>query len=434
MDLFAHAFSDQKIHVPLAESLRPKNLSEMFGQNKILGKESPWLKIFEAGQIPSLILWGPPGTGKTTLAHLIAQKMNAEVVSENAIDLGAKSLREIGEAAKRKLIEYQRKTLLFIDEIHRLNKSQQDILLPYLEKGQIILIGATTENPSYELNAALLSRCRILVFESLSLENLKEVWLNACVTKKFAPDQILKQDAEEIFIGLADGDARRLLNMAELIFMSFENSDKKSYPLSQEGLKALIQSSNVRYDKSSDQHYDVISAFIKSIRGSDPDAGLYYLARMIKGGEQATFIARRLVILASEDISNADPRALSIAVAGLQAVELVGFPEAAISLAQVVTYLACAPKSNRSYLGLKMAQEAVEQTGTLPVPLALRSSKTQEMKSLGYGKGYRYSHDSQKGYIRQDFLPEKLIGSRFYEPSEHGFEKTIKQYLEWLKN
>lgn len=434
MDLFDHAFADQKTQMPLAESLRPKNLNEMFGQSKILGEASPWLKIFEAGQIPSLILWGPPGTGKTTLAHLIAKKMNAEVVSENAIDLGAKSLREIGEAAKRKLIEYQRKTLLFIDEIHRLNKSQQDILLPYLEKGQIILIGATTENPSYELNAALLSRCRILVFESLSAENLKDVWLNACRTKKLAPDQVLQPATVDIFIGLADGDARRLLNMAELIFTSFENSDKKSFPIDQQGLTDLIQSSNIRYDKTSDQHYDVISAFIKSIRGSDPDAGLYYLARMIKGGEQATFIARRLVILASEDISNADPRALSVAVAGLQAVELVGFPEAAISLAQVVTYLACAPKSNRSYIGFKLAQEAVEQTGTLPVPLALRSSKTQEMKKLGYGKGYQYSHDSQKGYIRQDFLPEKLSGSQFYEPSDHGFEKTIKQYLEWLKN
>ena len=435
MDLFGHAFSTQTTHSPLAESLRPKSIDEMVGQPKILGAASPWLKIFEAGQIPSLILWGPPGTGKTTLATLIAKKINAEVVSENAIDLGAKSLREIGELAKRRLIEFQRKTLLFIDEIHRLNKSQQDILLPYLEKGQIILIGATTENPSYELNAALLSRCRILVFESLSHKDLHQVWTSACTTKQIKEDDILDSEALQMFLDLADGDARRLLNMSELIFAA-KDSQKQilQFPLNKEGLASLIQSSNIRYDKNSDQHYDVISAFIKSIRGSDPDSGLYYLARMIKGGEDPIFIARRLVVLASEDIGNADPRALTLAISGLQACELIGWPEAAISLAQVVTYLASAPKSNRSYLGLKAAQEVVEQTGTLPVPLALRSSKTQAMKNLGYGKDYKYSHDSTKGYIRQNFLPEALEGKSFYEPSDHGFEKTIKQYLEWLKN
>jgi len=438
MDLFDHSFSDKSYHRPLAESLRPQNLEDIIGQQKILGRNSPWFKIFTSGQIPSLIFWGPPGTGKTSLANLIAKKIDAEIVSENAIDLGAKSLREIGEKAKRRLIEFQRKTLLFIDEIHRLNKSQQDILLPYIEKGFITLIGATTENPSYELNAALLSRCRILVFDSLDLESLREVWLKACANKQRTPETILQDLACDMMLGLADGDARRLLNMVELLFNSFDANDGPSkvlsFPLDNDGLTALIQNSNLRYDKSSDQHYDVISAFIKSIRGSDPDAGLYYLARMIKGGEDPRFIARRLVVLASEDIGNADPRALTVAVAGLQAVELVGWPEAAISLAQIVTYLASAPKSNRSYLGLKMAQEVVEQTGTLAVPLALRSSQTQAMKNLGYGKGYRYSHDSEKGYIRQSFLPEKLIGKSFYEPSEHGFEKTIKQYLEWLKN
>ena len=435
MDLFGHAFSNQTTNMPLAEALRPKSLVEMVGQAQILGDSSPWIKIFEAGQIPSLILWGPPGTGKTTLATLIAKKMNAEVVSENAIDLGAKSLREIGEQAKRRLIEHQRKTLLFIDEIHRLNKSQQDILLPYLEKGHVILVGATTENPSYELNAALLSRCRILVFEPLTREDLLKVWLSACAKKEVTEDQILESDALSMLLDLSDGDARKLLNMTELIFTAKDSGQKAlQFPLTQDALSSLIQSSSVRYDKNSDQHYDVISAFIKSIRGSDPDAGLYYLARMIKGGEDPIFIARRLIILASEDIGNADPRALTVAVSGLQACELVGWPEAAISLAQVVTYLASAPKSNRSYLGLKAAQELVEQTGTLPVPLALRSSKTQAMKNLGYGKDYKYSHDSQKGYIRQSFLPENIKDKTFYEPSDHGFEKTIQQYLEWLKN
>ncbi len=439
MDLFGHAHSNQTSHLPLAEAMRPKNIAEMVGQTKILGASSPWLKLFESGQIPSLILWGPPGTGKTTLATLIAKKIKAEVVSENAIDLGAKSLREIGEQSKRRLIEFQKRTLLFIDEIHRLNKSQQDILLPYIEKGQIVLIGATTENPSYELNSALLSRCRILVFEPLASADLQKLWRAACESRKYSDSEILDSEASEMILDLADGDARRLLNMSELIFSSKETHSKDSeslisFPLSKEGLTQLIQSSSLRYDKNSDQHFDVVSAFIKSIRGSDPDAGLYYLARMIKGGEDPIFIARRLVILASEDIGNADPRALTLAVSGLQACELIGWPEAAISLAQVVTYLASAPKSNRSYLALKAAQDLVEQTGTLPVPLSLRSSKAQEMKNLGYGKDYKYSHDSTKGYIKQNFLPESILGKQFYEPSEHGFEKNIKQYIEWLKS
>ena len=439
MDLFGHAFSSQTSHLPLAEQMRPSQIEEMVGQSRIIGKASPWLRIFNAGQIPSLILWGPPGCGKTTLANLVAKKIKAEVVSENAIDLGAKSLREIGEQAKRRLIETQRQTLLFIDEIHRLNKSQQDILLPFIEKGQLILIGATTENPSYELNSALLSRCRILTFESLTLGELNTVFSKACKLKGLAETQTLDSQALKMFLELADGDARRLLNMAELIFSAKESQvagsvHPLSFPLNTEALTSLIQSSSLRYDKSSDQHYDVISAFIKSIRGSDPDASLYYLARMLKGGEDPIFIARRLVVLASEDVGNADPRALSLAISGLQACELIGLPEAAISLAQVVTYLACAPKSNRSYMALKAAQQRVEQTGTLPVPLALRSSQTQAMKNLGYGKDHKYSHNSEKGFVQQDFLPDKLVGEKYYEPSEHGFEKTLKQYLEWLRS
>ncbi len=434
MDLFAHSQKDSPEGQPLAERLRPRQLEDMLGQAQILGSGAPWRKLLESGRIPSLILWGPPGTGKTTFALLLAQKVDAEFITVNAVETGSKALRELGEEGRRRRLERQRKTLLFIDEIHRLNKGQQDVLLPSIEKGDLLLVGATTENPSYEINSALLSRCRILVFKRLGEPELKELAMRAAATRELSLDQLVDPEAEARLLEFADGDGRRLLNLTELILNLKEAAAAEiAWPLGPEALANVLDAPALRYDKTADEHYDTISAFIKSVRGSDPDAAMYYLARMIKGGEDPVFIARRLVILASEDIGNADPRAITLAVSGLQAVELVGFPEAAISLAQVTTYLASAPKSNRSYVALQKAQELVEKSGTIPVPLALRSSKTRAMKELGYGQGYKYSHEGEKGYQAQRFLPEELGDVKIYEPTDHGFEKNIRQYLEWLK-
>ena len=435
MDLFGHAQQDAPEGQPLAERLRPKTLDAMLGQQKILGAQAPWRKLVESGQIPSLILWGPPGSGKTTFALLLAQKVNADFITVNAVETGAKALRELGEEGKRRRLEFRRKTLLFVDEIHRLNKSQQDVLLPSVEKGDLILVGATTENPSYEINSALLSRTRVLTFERLGEAELKSLAERATKTIDASLAQILTPDALERLLEFADGDGRRLLNMMEVLVNLKQADDSLvAWPLDPDALARVIDVPSLRYDKTADEHYDTISAFIKSVRGSDPDAAVYYLARMIKGGENPVFIARRLVILASEDIGNADPRAITLAISGLQAVELVGWPEAAISLAQVTTYLASAPKSNRSYLALNAAKELVEKTGTVPIPLALRSSKTSLNKQMGYGKDYRYSHDSEKGFVKQRFLPAELGEVSLYEPTDHGFEKNIRQYLEWLKS
>lgn len=441
MDLFgfAHDQSDLPAGSPLSELLRPKSLEEMLGQPKILGENTPWRKLIASGQIPSLILWGPPGSGKTTFALLVTNYLEAEVINQNAIEMGAKALRELGEAARRRRLEYQRKTVLFIDEIHRLNKAQQDVLLPFVERGDLLLIGATTENPSYELNSALLSRCRILVFERLTHQDLSQLFGRACALKKIEPEKVLTADALTALCEMADGDGRRLITMADVIINSVNTQQStaaetvESRPLTVEDLPSILDVPHLRYDKTADEHYDTISAFIKSVRGSDPDAAIYYLARMIKGGEDPVFIARRLVILASEDIGNADPRALTLAISGLQAVELVGWPEARICLAQVTTYLASAPKSNRSYMAIGEALDFVEKTGSLPIPLALRSAKTSAMKNLGYGEGYKYSHDGEKGYRAQQFLPDDAKEQKFYEPTDHGFEKNIRQYLEWLK-
>lgn len=455
MDLFVHANRENGSHQPLAEQLRPKRLEELLGQGKIFDQKAAWRRLIDAGQIPSLILWGPPGTGKTTFALLLAQKVDAEFVQVNAVETGAKTLRELGEQGRRRRLEQRRSTLLFVDEIHRLNKGQQDVLLPFLEKGDLKLVGATTENPSYEINSALLSRCRILVFDRLDREALRALSEKAARSQGCELSQIMDIQSLEAVIDLADGDGRRLLNFIELILKlrsaeseKDSNSDKNKgaaegdsesdgllhWPLNLQSLREVLGDQVLRYDKSADQHYDVISAFIKSVRGSDPDAALYYLARMVKGGEDPVFIARRLVILASEDIGNADPRALTLAISGLQAVELVGWPEARISLAQVTTYLASAPKSNRSYVGINKALQVVEETGSLDIPTSLRSSKAKAMKEFGYGKGYKYSHDGEKGYLPQAFLPAELQGQKFYEPTDHGFEKNIRQYLQWLKS
>lgn len=438
MDLFSHA--NQGVPTegqPLAEKLRPRSIDEMLGQPKILGKNSPWRKLIDKGELPSLLLWGPPGTGKTTFALLLAQKVDAEFVMVNAVETGAKALRELGEEGRRRRLEHRRRTLVFVDEIHRLNKSQQDVLLPSVEKGDIVLVGATTENPSYEINSALISRTRILVFERLGRDELLLLLDRAAATENLKATDLLDPVALEQLLEFADGDGRRTLNFVETILSVHRaqaGSEGLTWPLNSEGLLSILEAPGVRYDKTADEHYDIISAFIKSIRGSDPTAAIYYLARMVKGGEDPVFIARRLVVLASEDVGNADPRALQVAISGLQAVELIGWPEARISLAQVTTYLASAPKSNRSYTALNEAMALVEKTGTVPIPLALRSAKTAPMKNLGYGKGYKYSHEGEKGYLPQRFLPEELGDIQLYEPSDRGFEKTIRQYLEWMKS
>jgi putative ATPase len=325
-----------------------------------------------------------------------------------------------------------KKTILFVDEIHRLNRGQQDVLLPFMEKGDLILIGATTENPSYSLNSALLSRSRVLVFEPHTPSSLNKILVRALGKKAIEDRNLLVPEALEVLLSSAQGDARRLLTQVEILLRSREEN-KITSPFNTEQLKAILGSELLPYDRAGDNHYDTISAFIKSIRGSDANAGVYYLARMLEAGEDPVFIARRLVILASEDVGNADPRALQVAVAGLQAVELVGLPEAAINLSQVVTYLASAPKSNRSYLAIKKAQAEVRSSGALPIPKALRSAQTELAKSIGHGVDYLYSHDSPRGHSGQDYLPEKIKDQTFYEPSDRGFEKTIQQYQDWVR-
>ena len=434
MDLFTSVSPSQLPGTPLAEKLRPKRIEDILGQQKAIGQNSFILNLIKAQRLPSLIIWGPPGTGKTTFAQALAAEVSAEFVALNAIEVGAKQLREIGEHARTKRQQFFQQTVLFVDEIHRFNKSQQDVLLPFVEKGELVLIGATTENPSYEINQALLSRCKLLVFQRLESEALSELVEKACSHYSVQQNQLLDSNSTSFLIEWSDGDARKLLNTMELILdiFQFQGSDYQ-WPLQSETLQVLIGQTAIRYDKQSDEHYDLVSAFIKSIRGSDPQAGLYYLARMLKGGEDPKFIARRLVILASEDVGNADPRALSIAVATFQAVEVIGMPECGINLAQAVTYLSSAPKSNRSYLGYKKALDLVDKTGAIPVPLDLRSSKTQLMKQIGYGKNYQYPHDYPKSHTAQNYLPDTLVNEVFYEPKELGFEKNIIDYLKWMK-
>ncbi|MGE5086806.1 MAG: replication-associated recombination protein A [Bacillota bacterium] len=430
MDLFSSSAAAQQLS-PLSEILRPKNLDEIIGQEKTIGKQSKLGQMLRKGYLPSLIIWGPPGTGKTTFALALSQQFNAHFINLNATEAGTKALREAGEKGHDRRLQYPQKTILFVDEIHRFNKGQQDVLLPFIEKGDLVLVGATTENPSYELNRALLSRCRVVVFERLSDAHLNQILQRAEEQYKKPISAILQPEAVENLLQFSDGDARRLINSLEILYSFMKDSDEPA--LSTNDMRELLQQNPIGYDKNSEMHYDTISAFIKSVRGSDPDAAVYYLARMLEGGEDPVFIARRLIILASEDISNADPRALSVAVAGLQAIEAIGLPEGAITLAQVTTYLASCPKSNASYLALHKAKELVEQTKTVPVPLHLRSAKTALAKDLGYGRDYKYPHNYPTGWIEQTYLPEEIKESKLYEPTNHGFEKNIRDYLAWMK-
>lgn len=426
MDLFKKMQGD--FGLTLSEKLRPKSLNDLKGQKRIFSENSELRKMIEKGQVPNLILWGPPGTGKTSFAKTISEHSNHNFIEMNAIEAGAKSLREAGLAGSDRRIQQQQRTILFVDEIHRLNKGQQDVLLPFIEKGDLILIGATTENPSYELNKALLSRCRLVVFQKLELTDLTEIFDRAAELTHIDFRQKLTSDAYKTLLEMSDGDARRLINSLELI-----QQVQSSEPINRENLIEILQAPGQSYDKNSEMHYDLVSAMIKSVRGSDPDAALYYMVRMLEGGEDPVFICRRLIVLASEDIGNADPRALTMATSCLVAVENIGLPEATIPLAQVILYLASCPKSNRAYMALNAAQDFVQNTRSLSVPLKLRSSQTTLSKGLGFGRDYLYPHNYPKSWVDENYWPNEISPQEFYKPTNHGFEKNIQDYLSWLK-
>jgi len=412
---------------PLAERLRPKSLKDYLSQQHLVGEQGPLRTQLKNDLIPSLIFWGPPGVGKTTLAHIIANETKRPFFTLSAINSGVKEVRQVINQAKKKDNLFTTKNpILFIDEIHRFSKSQQDSLLGAVEKGWITLIGATTENPSFEVIPALLSRCQVYTLESFSKEDLL-----ALLNKAIQEDEIISQKEIQLketnaLLRLSGGDARKLLNIFELIVLS-ENSD--SIIITDELVTKKVQQNTVRYDKTGDQHYDIISAFIKSIRGSDPNAAVYWLARMIEGGEDLKFIARRLLILASEDIGLANPTALVMANNTFQAVSTIGYPEARIVLSQCTIYLATSPKSNSSYMAINKAQQMVKQTGDLSVPLPIRNAPTKLMKDLGYGENYKYAHDYKDGFVQAEFLPEEIKGSSFFEPGDNKREKALRQFL-----
>ena len=418
-------------HAPLAERMRPRTIAEFSGQEHLVGEGRILRSMIESDKLSSLILWGPPGCGKNTLAHIIAAETKSHFIFFSAILAGVKEIRETFKEAERYAARGIR-TILFIDEIHRFNKSQQDAFLPYIEKGVVTIIGATTENPSFEVIAPLLSRCRVLVLKQLEADAVCKLLVQALNdTERGLGLRGLSasDDALEFLAAQADGDARSALNTLE-VAAGLTRDGSISLETAQEALqkKALL------YDKGGEEHYNVISAFIKSMRGSDPDAALYWLARMLEAGEDPIFILRRMIILASEDIGNADPRALQVAVSALQAFQVIGMPEGRIIMGQAVTYLATAPKSNASYAGINEALAEVRKSGALPVPLHIRNAPTKLMKEQGYGKGYQYAHDYDDGYAGQECLPEKLAGRTFYDPKGHGYEKSIVERMEWLKS
>lgn len=410
-----------KSNIPLAERLRPQTLDELQGQKHLTGKGSILRNAIEKGTIPSMILWGPPGVGKTTIANIIANTLQAPFFQLSAISSGVKEVREVIEQAKT--VEG---AVLFIDEIHRFNKGQQDALLGAVEKGIITLIGATTENPSFEVNAALLSRCQVYVLKSLEAADL-----NALLHHALAKDDILKSEAIELketeaLLHISGGDARKLLNLLELVINDIRQSPKI---ITNNEVMKIAQNKIALYDKQGEQHYDIISAFIKSMRGSDPNGAVYWLARMIEGGEDVKFIARRMLIFASEDIGNANPNALLLANATFDAVTKIGYPESRIILSQCAVYLAASVKSNASYEAIGAALEAVKKFGDLPVPLHIRNAPTQLMKELNYGKNYQYSHMGENNFIEQEYLPEKIKGTVFYTPQKNAREEEMRKFL-----
>ncbi len=415
---------------PLAERMRPRTLDDFTGQEHLVGPGAVLRKALESGHIPSMILWGPPGVGKTTLAGILAGQLQRPFYALSAINAGVKDIREIIEKARKQDLFNSRNPILFIDEIHRFSKSQQDSLLEAVEKGWVVLIGATTENPSFEVISALLSRSQVYVLKSLEPPELLGLLEKALREDEYLSQKKINLVETEALLRLSGGDARKLLNIFELLI---EDTDKEQL-ITNELVLSRVQQNLALYDKAGEQHYDIISAFIKSIRGSDPNGGLYWLARMLAGGEDPIFIARRLLILASEDIGNANPQALQIASDSFRAVEVIGMPEARIILAQAVTYLASSPKSNAAYEGIAAAMSLVKETGDLPVPLHLRNAPTSLMKNIGYGDGYKYSHSYEGNFSPQEYLPHAVEGKKLYDPGKNKLEDAIRQRLRELWN
>lgn len=425
------------MNIPLAERIRPKRLKDYLSQQHLVGENGALTKQLQSGMIPSMIFWGPPGIGKTTLANIIALQSERPFYKLSAIDSGVAAVREVIEKAKKSEGLFTTKNpILFIDEIHRFSKSQQDSLLGAVEKGLVTLIGATTENPSFEVIPALLSRSQVYVLQSFSKKDLEDLLKRAIAIDTILQQYDIELQETQAILRLSGGDARKLLNMLELVVLSETsqaNGNKKpKVTITNQMVQHKVQKNTVLYDKTGDQHYDIVSAFIKSIRGSDPNAAVYWLARMIEGGEDISFIARRLVILASEDIGNANPNALLLANATFQSVSAIGFPESRIILSQCVIYLASSVKSNASYLAIKKAQQLVKQTGDLSVPFSIRNAPTKLMKELGYGDNYAYAHDYENAFVPHEFLPKEIVGTTLYQTGDNPKENQLKAYLKSL--
>ncbi len=437
MDLFEYMRTmTQEKESPLAARLRPTTLEEVVGQSHIIGKDKLLYRAIKADKISSVIFYGPPGTGKTTLAKVIANTTSAEFTQINATVAGKKDMEEVIDKAKETLAMYAKRTILFIDEIHRFNKGQQDYLLPFVEDGTIILIGATTENPYFEVNGALISRSVIFELKPLEKGDIKELLKRAVYdTEKGmgSYDAEIDEDALEFLADLSGGDARHALNAIELGIMTTDRSEDGKIHITIDVAQECIQKRRVRYDKTGDNHYDTISAFIKSMRGSDPDAAVYYLAKMLYAGEQVAFIARRIMICAAEDVGNADPMALTVAVSASLAVERIGMPEAQIILAQAASYVACAPKSNAACNAIFAANEEIGRSGNLPIPTHLQDAHYKGAAKLGHGTGYKYAHDYKNHYVEQQYLPYELTGKKFYEPSWNGYEAKIREHMQRIK-
>lgn len=407
---------------PLAERMRPTTINDLVGQEHLVGEGSILRTAIEAGKVPSLLLWGPPGTGKTTIANIIAHTLQVPFFALSAVSAGVKEVRDVIQLAQKTT-----GAILFIDEIHRFNKGQQDALLGAVEKGIITLIGATTENPSFEVNSALLSRCQVYVLKPLTQESLVRLLQHALAKDEWLRSKGIELKETEALLTISGGDARKLLNLFELVTEAIAGQKKKV--ITDDKVMEVAQQRIALYDKSGEQHYDIISAFIKSMRGSDPNGAIYWMARMISGGEDVKFIARRMVIFASEDIGNANPNALLLANAAFDAVNKIGYPEARIILAQCATYLASSHKSNASYMAIEEALAVVKREGDQPVPLHIRNAPTGLMKRMGYGKGYKYAHDYEGGFTDQEFLPESLAGTAFYEPGATPREEELRKFL-----